>query len=108
MGVCDSTTNGNQEMNNPTQQNNLNNSGKYFSNETQANQDSPLLNNEVIGIHYGNENNEGYYWDSGIYILNFMFEYYGSIKEKLPYKRHKKEIKKINLDEIVLKKIMLI
>ena len=48
MGVCDSTTNGNQEMNNPSQQNNLNNSGKYFSNETQANQDSPLLNNEVI------------------------------------------------------------
>ena len=64
-----------------------------------------ILNNEVIGIHYGNENNEGYYWDSGIYILNFMFEYYGSIKEKLHYKRHKKEIKKINLDEIVLKKI---
>ena len=64
-----------------------------------------IFNNELIGIHYGNENIEGNYWDSGIYILNFMFEYYGSIKKKLIYKRHKREITKINVDEIVNKKI---
>ena len=48
MGVCDSDTNPNQNLNNPPQQNMQNYSGKYFSNETQANQDFPILNNEVI------------------------------------------------------------
>ena len=48
MGVCESDTNPNQNLNNPPQQNMQNYSGKYFSNETQANQDFPILNSEVI------------------------------------------------------------
>ena len=46
MGVCDSSQNGAQNINNHSLPNNS--SGKYFSNETQVNQDTLVLNNEVI------------------------------------------------------------
>lgn len=32
---------------------------------------------KVIGIHYGNNNREGKYWNSGINILNIIHSYYG-------------------------------
>jgi len=32
---------------------------------------------KVIGIHYGNNNKEGKYWNSGINILNIIHSYYG-------------------------------
>ena len=36
-----------------------------------------LLDNKVLGIHYGNNNQEGKYWNSGIHILNIIRCYYG-------------------------------
>ena len=34
-------------------------------------------NIKVIGIHYGNNNKEGKYWNSGMYILDIISSYYG-------------------------------
>ena len=46
MGVCDSSQNGAQNINNHSQP--INSSGKYFSNKTQVDQDTLVLNNEYL------------------------------------------------------------
>jgi len=53
-----------------------------------------LLNNKVLGLHYGNNNKEGKYWNSGIHIINIISGYYG--KNGLCYISKKKKEKKLN------------
>ena len=46
---------------------------------------------KVIGIHYGNNNKEGKYWNLGLYILDIISSYYGKNGWRFISKKKKKE-----------------
>ena len=58
-----------------------------------------IFDNKVIGIHYGNKNNERKYWNSGIYIVNLVHNFYIEKDWKFIFKkkqRKKNEMKSNN------------